>query len=334
MVNRFMNVDALDRDTDLAGMGEGSGDAAGNGFVKIGVGFDDDGGVRSEFESDALHAGEIAEALTDVGAPCERDHGDAGVEGEGVADNGAGPGDDVERARRQPRFVKDLREEQCADGCGGGWFVNDRVARGDGGSDLMQREVEWEVERGDGRDDAEGLANGDAGFAFAARMGVHGNFLAVEPVGLLGGEEEREDAAVDFCARLTDGLAGFGGDDERYFFAAFGEDGLSFGEDGGAFVAGRGAHGGAGFSRGFDGGFDVFGGCLVDGSGYGVVEGDADGLGVGCAYGFASDPHRVVGGVVSHGFSLVNILKAQCPPKYVTLTLIQTSKEKNRSSNP
>jgi hypothetical protein len=67
----LVEVDALDRDADLARVGERAVDGALDGEVEIGVVVDDDGRVAAELEDDALPAGLPLELPADRGAAGE-----------------------------------------------------------------------------------------------------------------------------------------------------------------------------------------------------------------------------------------------------------------------
>src|SRR5262249_14350921 len=87
---------ALHRNADLSRMRETAGHASWHGFVEVRVVFDDDRGIGAQLERHALHTGKIADAKADIHAAGERDHGDAWVEHQHVADSAARPRDDVQ----------------------------------------------------------------------------------------------------------------------------------------------------------------------------------------------------------------------------------------------
>src|SRR5437016_3689075 len=77
---------------------------------------------------------------------------------------------------------------------------------GDGGRQLVGHEVQREVERAYGADDADGYAEGERqlSLAHAARLDRHD--IAREAAGLDGGEREGADGPLRFDARRLDGL--------------------------------------------------------------------------------------------------------------------------------
>src|SRR6185437_13747988 len=103
---RFLGVNPLDGDADLARISERARDAFRDGFIEVGIRLEYDGRVRPQLESDPFHACEIPNALSHIGTAGERDHGNARVESKGVANYSARTGDDVQGSGRQTRIEK------------------------------------------------------------------------------------------------------------------------------------------------------------------------------------------------------------------------------------
>ena len=70
--------------------------------------------------------------------------------------------DDVEDAVGQASFLEHLGEEDGGAGVALGWLEDEGVAAGEGDGEHPHGDHRGEVEGGDARDDAEGLAHGEA----------------------------------------------------------------------------------------------------------------------------------------------------------------------------
>ena len=116
-----------------------------------------------------------------------------------------------ERAGRKAAVREQAGELEGGDGRGGGGLV-DALCGGEGGADLVDEEIEGEVERRDSGNDAEGLADGEGHAALAGGGGVHGDDLAGQAMGFLGGKEQGIGGALHFQERFAHRLAAFGAD--------------------------------------------------------------------------------------------------------------------------
>ena len=91
-------------------------------------------------------------------SPCEGDRADAGVCDQRCAGCGAASVHDAQHARRKPRFLKDLAEQECGHRCDLGRLADRGASRGERGGDLPREEIERQVPRRDERTYAGGLA--------------------------------------------------------------------------------------------------------------------------------------------------------------------------------
>ena len=118
----------------------------------------DIGGVRAELEGHAAEAGGLLQGFADGDAAGEGEHADARILCQVFADERAWAGQQVEAASWQSRLAEDVAEQ---------------------GS----REVDREVERRDGADDAERLADSEGELVLAARCTGERDRLSLEALG-------------------------------------------------------------------------------------------------------------------------------------------------------
>ena len=116
-------------------------------------------------------------------------------------------GHHVDPARRQAALLheqldqRDRRERRLA-----GRLLHDRAAGGDGGGQLVGHQVQREVERRDGADDADGQPQREAELAVARLRGVHRDHLAGHRPRLGRRELERQHRTGRLDAGGRDGL--------------------------------------------------------------------------------------------------------------------------------
>src|ERR1044071_2693121 len=91
-----VHIDSLYGDADLPGVSKTAGDTTAHGFLQIRIVLDDDGRIRTQLQSDALHSRQVADAQSHIDTPRECHHRDAFVEYQHVPDRAARPGDYVE----------------------------------------------------------------------------------------------------------------------------------------------------------------------------------------------------------------------------------------------
>ena len=107
-----LDVDPLHGDAALAGEGERVRGELRRGEVEVGVGGHDDGRRVAELEPDALLRRALGDPPADAARAGERDHPDALVLDEHVADLAGRADEDGEPAGREACFLLELREEQ------------------------------------------------------------------------------------------------------------------------------------------------------------------------------------------------------------------------------
>ncbi len=288
-----IHVNPLDRDTHLPGVGEAAGHAARHGFVEIGVVFHDDRRVRAQLERDALHAGQIANAQSDLNAAGERHHGDALIEHQHVADRAAGPGNHIQRARWKSALLEDAGHANRGHRRGGCRLVHHAVAARQRRPNLVHRQVQREVERRHRGDHAERLAHGHGPVSFAGRRSVHGDDFSAQPMRLFGGKQQREGGALDFKTRLLDGLARLGTDRHRHLVAVVEQSLVSLAQNGRAFVCRHLPHDRSGRRRGRDGRVHLLARGLINRANFGSVVWQPHRTPLGARHRLAADVHRI-----------------------------------------
>ncbi len=143
----------------------------------------------------------------------------------GVAHGPAAARDDVELIGRQAALV----DEQLGQRDGGerrlaGRLQHHRTTGRDGRSHLVHDEVQREVERRDGPDDADRHSQCEAQLALTGRAGVERHHLPHQLARLGGGKEERASGPLRFDPRRLDGLSRLGGDDAGEVLTTLGEE--------------------------------------------------------------------------------------------------------------
>jgi hypothetical protein len=95
----------------------------------------------------------------------------------------------------------------------GGRFEDDRVAAGNGRSELVGDEIEGIVERGDGQHDADGHALEVARRCSPPGKESKGMVSPLRRLASSAGDGQGVDRAARLSPRLVDGLGAFAGDD-------------------------------------------------------------------------------------------------------------------------
>ena len=210
--NRSLDVDPLDGDAALAGEGEGVRGELGGGEVEVGVGGHDDGRRVAELQSHALLRRALGDAPADAARAGERDHPDALVLDEHVADLGGRSDEDGQPAGRESGFLLELGEEQRRERRRARGLEHDRAAGGERGGELVRDEVAREVEGRDRADDADRPAQRERDLALAGLRRVHRDDVAGELARFDRGERVGRDGPRRLDARGLDRLAGLGAD--------------------------------------------------------------------------------------------------------------------------
>ena len=155
---------AGERGAGLAGVEEALAHAVGDGLLQVGVVEDDVGGLAAELQRHPLHGlrGHLGDPLAGAGRAGERHHVDVGVGGDGLTDDRAEPGDEVEHAGGQPDLVDDLGQDERVDRRHLAGLEHDGVAGGERRRHLQGDLVQRVVPRRDAADDADGLAHDEA----------------------------------------------------------------------------------------------------------------------------------------------------------------------------
>ena len=120
----------------------------------------------------------------------------------GVADVGRIAGDDRQHLGRQARLVERVGEEQRGERRQLGRLQHHAVVGGEGRRQLVRHHVERMVERRDGRDGVERLAQGEDLARLAVRGEIAGEGLAVVEQAELAGEGEDVVGAADLVERV------------------------------------------------------------------------------------------------------------------------------------
>lgn len=121
--------------------------------------------------------------FADGDAAREGEHADARVLRQVIADECAWAGQQVEAASWQSRLAEDVAEQGSCQRRGGGRLVDDGVAGRECRANLVGGEVDREVERRDGADDAERLADSEGELVLAARCTGERDRLSLEALG-------------------------------------------------------------------------------------------------------------------------------------------------------
>ena len=225
----------LDADADLAGVGEGTDEAAPHRPVEVGRLVDDDPGVATELQHDLLLAGAL------LHPPADRWRSGEGEQLEARVGDHPVPELACHRQNRdgtggRPSGFDDLRDREHRERVLGRRLEDDRIARRDGRGDLVRGQIEWEVEWTDPGDRPDRETPGDADAVPGARQQVQGDDLTGHALGLFGTQAEGQDGPVDLDERVADRLAGFGSDDPADLFAALAQSRADLSQDPSAFV--------------------------------------------------------------------------------------------------
>ena len=157
---------------------------------------DDHRRVVAELEPDPLARRPLADAPADGRRAREGDERDVGVVDERVADVAAAAGHDAEPSGRRPHSSSSSSASAIAgERRLAGGLQHDGTARRDRRRELVGDEVQREVERTDGADDADRDTQDEAELALADLAGVERNHLAGQRAGNGGGELERAHGA-------------------------------------------------------------------------------------------------------------------------------------------
>jgi len=173
---------------------------------------DDHCGIAAQFQHDFLLAGLGLQIPADPGRAGEGKQLQPLVNREQV---GAIPtcGQNREGAFRQIGLCQYLAHDDRAQRRLAGRLHHERTADGNRRCDLVRREIEREVERGNEAAGADGNAFPHAHIAFCPGRNVERLDLAIVANRLFRGDPERVDQAGGFAFRILDRLAGF--DTER-----------------------------------------------------------------------------------------------------------------------
>lgn len=162
----------------------------------------------------------------------EGGHGHLVVGQQFLAHFGSGAGDGVVDAGRDARVLEHLAQQLRRHRGEHGRFGDHGIACGEGGADGAGEEVQREVPRGDGGDDAHGLIGDEVEHALAGDV----DDLSLQRLGAVGVEAEGADGQGDVDgAGLADGLPGVQGLPLGEFVQAFLETVGDAVEVGGAF---------------------------------------------------------------------------------------------------
>ena len=103
----------------------------------------------------------------------------------------------------------------------------------------MSGEVHREIERRDGADDAERLADGEGEFMLAAWCAGERDGLALETLGFLGREDQRLVSAPNLATGVAQRFAGLGRQRRGKFFCALAHEVSCLEDDGIALIGGE-----------------------------------------------------------------------------------------------
>src|SRR5688500_10364362 len=168
VIDRTQHDDARAGGALLAGVAEGAGGDAVDGFVEVGVFVHDDGVLPAQLSDDALDVlltfgdlgGGAVDREADGARAGEGDHSDVGVVHQGWADLFADAGEEVDDAGGETDFGEDLHQLRRDDGGLFRGFHDGRVAGDEGGDGHAAEDGDGEVPGGDDDGDAAGLVGG------------------------------------------------------------------------------------------------------------------------------------------------------------------------------
>jgi hypothetical protein len=127
-----MDEDALDADADLAGVAERADGDPPDGPVEVGAPVDDRPGIAAELEHDALLARPCLHRPANGGRAGERQHGEAIVGDETIAERPTHR-EDAHRSSGRPGLLDNLGHGQHRERILGGRLEDDRAPGGDRG---------------------------------------------------------------------------------------------------------------------------------------------------------------------------------------------------------
>ena len=190
VIDLLMREHARTRRADLPGVEEDAGRRRLGRCLDIGIVEDDVGGLAAEFERHAFEiAGRAAQnSAADAGRSRERHLVDVGMIDQGVADHAAGTGDDIEDARRQAGFERQLADPQCGERGQLGRLHHDGAAAGQRRRELPHPDHQREIPGHDDGDHADRLAH-----RVGERIVPRGDDLAADLVGPAGVVGQRVD---------------------------------------------------------------------------------------------------------------------------------------------
>ena len=212
VVGGAADVDPLHGDAALPGEGEGVAGELRRGLLDVGVRLDEDRGRVPELERDLLPGRPLAQAPADVARARERDHPDALVLDQDVADLGGRADEHVQPAGRQARLGLELGEEERRERRLARGLEDDRAAGRERGRDLVRDEVQREVEGADRADDSDRRPDREGELPLARRRGVHRDDVAGERAGLDGRHRVGGDGALGLDPGGLQRLARLGAD--------------------------------------------------------------------------------------------------------------------------
>ena len=159
-MDRFLDQETRSGRAYLALTVEDSRLGAAHGGLQVGIGENDVGTLAAKLHRDALIrlGGHLHDLAAHFGRSRKRDLVDIWVTDERGTRCRPATRHDVERARRQPRLERNLREEQGGERCLRRGLEDDGAAGREGRGELPARDVEREVPRHNRPDDPDRLA--------------------------------------------------------------------------------------------------------------------------------------------------------------------------------
>ena len=155
--------------------------------------------------------------LADLGAAGEGDFANAIIAANGRANGTARAGEAGDGLGGQACLKQNIHQLQGRERSVGGGLDEHGVAAGDGRADLVRHEVEREIKRRNGRDNADGHAQGEPELARATRRGIERQHLAREAARFIGGKVNRLRRARYFELALGQDFAFLGGNEHADF---------------------------------------------------------------------------------------------------------------------
>ena len=237
IVDGVVHIKPVGADAGLAGIAVFGGDGAFDGGVEIGIVKDDEGGVAAQFQAEFLDLpGALAhEYPSHFGGAGKGDLGYLRMLGDHFPEAGAAlGGDHREQACGHTRPLGQNGQGQHRERRFRRGFGDHGAARRQGRRDLARDHGIGEIPRGDGGDDAHGLLEHDD----ADILGMAGNDVAIDPLGLLGEPFEIGGAVKHFSLGFRQRLALLGGEDGGQVVRCLDPERMPALEDGGAMLTG------------------------------------------------------------------------------------------------